>query len=52
MTVYILLCYYDATTEICGVFDSMAKANSEAKRMEQSNEVEVGNWTIQPEKVK
>ena len=51
MTVFILMCYYDSSTEICGVFDSLTKANNEAKRMEQIHEVDVGCWSVKSEKV-
>ncbi len=51
MKVYILLCCYDSSLEVCGVFDSIAKATNKAKRMEQANEVDIGNWIIRSESV-
>lgn len=52
MTVYVLLCYYDSDTQLCGVFTTKAKALAEAKRMEQNDEVEIDNWSIEKQKVK
>jgi hypothetical protein len=51
MTVYALLCYYDNTAELIGVYDSAAKALNKAQQLEQTNEVGVGCWTIKSEKV-
>lgn len=51
MIVYVLLCYYDNNTEMCGVFSTLPLATAEAKRMEQNNEVDVGNWVIKSERV-
>ena len=49
--VYVLLCHYDSATELIGVYDSLAKATSKAKQLEQTNEVAIGSWTIKSEKV-
>ena len=51
MTVYVLLCYYDNCTEMCGVFDSAVKAAQKAAQMEQFDQVEIGQWTVKAERV-
>ena len=52
MTVYVLQCFYDASTEVVEVFATHAAALAEAKRMEKADEVEVGSWLIAPKKVR
>lgn len=44
--VYVLVAYYDASTELVGVFSSKSLAEARAFALEKANGVDIGAWGI------